>query len=186
MDCLSCSTRRLNFYCFPSDQVCRQQWIDAVRRINSDGSPWQPSAGDRVCSIHFTNGQKSDDPTHPAYIPSHRMSGATELQRKVSDGALLRAYLTHLYCVPIFIGASRGSKNEEEQIRRYEHREACKRLQLEVDRQQQALESFQEYFNMEHDYAAKDSRDSLSPSPKKNCDCASLRLKNEKCSWRCK
>ena len=98
------------------------------------------------------------------------MSGETELQCKVSDGTLLRAYLTHLYCVPIFIGAARGNKNEEEQIRRYECREARKRLQQEVDRQQQALESFQEYFNTEHDYAAKDSHDSLSPSPKKKCD----------------
>ena len=52
----------------------------------------------------------------------------------------------------------------------FECHEARKHLQQE-DRQQQDLERFQEYLNMEKNYAAKDCHDSPSPSPRKmKCD----------------
>ena len=80
-----------------------------------------------------------------------------------------------------FIGATRGDKNEEEQIRRFERCEARKHLQQEEDRQQQDLERFQGYFHTEHNYAAKDCHDSPSPSPRKmKCDPLYIPLPQER------
>ena len=39
-------------------------------RENEDGSPWEPSDGDRVCSAHFISGKKSDDACNPDFVPS--------------------------------------------------------------------------------------------------------------------
>ncbi|XP_064475415.1 uncharacterized protein LOC135389282 [Ornithodoros turicata] len=63
----------LKFYRFPSrpyERDRRQRWIQAVRRENEDGSPWQPNKGSRVCSVHFVGRVKSDIERHPAYVPS--------------------------------------------------------------------------------------------------------------------
>ncbi|XP_049527237.1 uncharacterized protein LOC119458494 isoform X4 [Dermacentor silvarum] len=35
-----------------------------------DGSPWQPTRHTRICSCHFVNGEKSNDPRSPAYLPT--------------------------------------------------------------------------------------------------------------------
>ena len=63
------------FYRFPKDSGRRQRWIAAVRWVNIDGSAWQPSDGDRICSLHFVSGEKNDNPTHPGYIPTLNMAG---------------------------------------------------------------------------------------------------------------
>ena len=63
------------FYRFPKDSGRRQRWIAAVRRVNIDGSAWQPADGDRICSLHFVSGEKNDYPTHPAYSPTLNMAG---------------------------------------------------------------------------------------------------------------
>ena len=36
----------------------------------ADGSPWQPSDGNRICSDHFVSKKKSDVPSNPNYVPS--------------------------------------------------------------------------------------------------------------------
>ena len=50
---------------FPSPSKCeqvREAWIKAVRREPFDKKePWQPAAGDRVCSIHFVDGLATDE-----------------------------------------------------------------------------------------------------------------------------
>ena len=60
---------------FPEDR--RRRWLAAIARRRPDGSPWVPGVGDRVCSDHFTSGQKSDDPRSPDYVPSISMGLGT-------------------------------------------------------------------------------------------------------------
>ena len=42
-----------SFYHFPTDVNHHRKWVTFVSRRNADGSPWQPSDGDRICSVHF-------------------------------------------------------------------------------------------------------------------------------------
>lgn len=96
---------------------------------------------------------------------------------------MLHSYFTRLPLA--YPGTMRDDKKDDEKdlISRFERREARKRLQQEVDRQQQALEGFLAYFNAEHNYAAKES-DSLSPSPKRvKCDPLYIPLSQEKGMW---
>ncbi|CAN7998266.1 unnamed protein product [Ixodes hexagonus] len=47
------------FFRFPSARLYpakREAWIAAVRRRNTDGSPWQPNGNCRICSRHFVTG----------------------------------------------------------------------------------------------------------------------------------
>lgn len=60
----------LHFYRFPKDPDRRRMWLAFVCRQNQDGTPWEPGDGDRVCSLHFLSGSKSDIPTDPDYVPS--------------------------------------------------------------------------------------------------------------------
>ncbi|XP_064479740.1 uncharacterized protein LOC135393136 [Ornithodoros turicata] len=64
---------RVKFYKFPNkwfEQGRRRQWIAAVRRVNPDGTPWEPSQTTVICSCHFVGNEKSADQTHPSYVPS--------------------------------------------------------------------------------------------------------------------
>ena len=70
-----CKDAPYRFYRFPKDSDRRQRWIAAIRRMNIDGSAWQPSAGDRVCAVHFTSGEKNNNPTHPGFVPTLNMTG---------------------------------------------------------------------------------------------------------------
>ncbi|KAJ8680000.1 hypothetical protein QAD02_015787 [Eretmocerus hayati] len=42
----------------------------AVKRKNVDGSPWMLKPHDRICSAHFFDNDKSDDPQSPSYVPT--------------------------------------------------------------------------------------------------------------------
>lgn len=59
-----------SFYRFPTDVNRRRKWVAFVSRRNADGSSWQPSDGDRICSDHFVLKEKSDVPSDPKYVPS--------------------------------------------------------------------------------------------------------------------
>ncbi|KAK0169524.1 hypothetical protein PV328_011934, partial [Microctonus aethiopoides] len=39
-------------------------------QIVADGSLWEPSSRSRICSQHFVEGEKSEHPNSPAYIPT--------------------------------------------------------------------------------------------------------------------
>ncbi|XP_077523288.1 uncharacterized protein LOC144134204 [Amblyomma americanum] len=63
-------TRCYSFPARPYERERRQQWIAAVRRQRKDGSLWEPTKHSRICSNHFVNGEKSNDPRSPAYLPT--------------------------------------------------------------------------------------------------------------------
>uniref|UniRef100_A0A8C1LVD3 THAP-type domain-containing protein n=3 Tax=Cyprinus carpio TaxID=7962 RepID=A0A8C1LVD3_CYPCA len=66
---VGCANRQgkanISFYRIPFDGERRQRWVAAISRKN-----WQPSKYSRICSEHFLQGQKSDDPLSPDYVPS--------------------------------------------------------------------------------------------------------------------
>lgn len=41
-----------------------------MRRVNEDGTAWQPTKWSRVCSQHFVGGKPSTDPASPSYAPA--------------------------------------------------------------------------------------------------------------------
>ena len=48
-----------SFYTFPSRERSperRAKWVQAVKRINADGTKWSPSKHAVVCSKHFESG----------------------------------------------------------------------------------------------------------------------------------
>uniref|UniRef100_A0A8C6S5E0 THAP-type domain-containing protein n=1 Tax=Neogobius melanostomus TaxID=47308 RepID=A0A8C6S5E0_9GOBI len=55
----------VSFYHIPADQDRRRRWIAAINRKD-----WQPSKYSRICSEHFLQGKKSQDPLSPDYVPS--------------------------------------------------------------------------------------------------------------------
>lgn len=65
-----CKELGISFYRFPKNPDRRRQWVAFVSRRNSDGSPWEPGEGDRICSQHFVTGRKSETPSDPDYVPS--------------------------------------------------------------------------------------------------------------------
>ncbi|XP_077546035.1 uncharacterized protein LOC144158770 [Haemaphysalis longicornis] len=63
----------VKFYRFPSkvfDEERRRAWIRAVRRVNPDGTPWEPKKWTTICSHHFVDNCKNDSAEHPSYIPT--------------------------------------------------------------------------------------------------------------------
>ncbi|CAN7988685.1 unnamed protein product [Ixodes pacificus] len=61
------------FYRFPAVSLHpkkRAKWIQALRRQNPDGTPWEPTVNSRVCSAHFVGGKPSRYPDHPDFAPS--------------------------------------------------------------------------------------------------------------------
>ncbi|XP_070410399.1 uncharacterized protein [Nothobranchius furzeri] len=67
---VGCSNRQgykanVAFYRIPADEDKRRLWLAAINR-----KEWQPSKYTRICSEHFLQGQKSDNPLSPNYVPS--------------------------------------------------------------------------------------------------------------------
>ncbi|CAN7999422.1 unnamed protein product [Ixodes hexagonus] len=54
----------------PWEKQRRQSWINAVRRVNDNGSDWIPTKNSRICSDHFVNNEPSNIESHPGYIPT--------------------------------------------------------------------------------------------------------------------
>ncbi|KAH7945395.1 hypothetical protein HPB49_010452 [Dermacentor silvarum] len=62
-----------NFFRFPSAKVNagrRSLWTAAVKRLNPDGTAWQPTVHSRICGAHFVTGRPSKFATHPDYVPT--------------------------------------------------------------------------------------------------------------------
>jgi len=48
-----------------------EKWVQAIKRVNEDGSPWYPKGTYvYICSDHFITGKPSSDPNNPDFIPS--------------------------------------------------------------------------------------------------------------------
>ena len=67
----------VQFYRFPKDCERKQRWIVAVNR-----KTWKAGAFSWLCSDHFVNGEKSNDPTSTAYVPSLFAYVASPLKRR--------------------------------------------------------------------------------------------------------
>ncbi|KAH6923052.1 hypothetical protein HPB50_021258 [Hyalomma asiaticum] len=73
--CIKNSTKHpeVGFFRFPAASLHgarRAKWIEALRRVNADGSLWVPTANSRVCGGHFIRGEPSRLPDHQDYVPS--------------------------------------------------------------------------------------------------------------------
>ena len=83
-------------YCVHQDRENLGCWSEAIRRVNIDRSAWQTAAGDRICSLHFVSREKTDNPTHPGYIPMLNIAGEdlivvaswTEVSQRASHKSL--------------------------------------------------------------------------------------------------
>ena len=65
-----CSNNRkrnpqLKFYRIPKDQARRKAWLLRIRREN-----FSPTENTRLCSAHFVDGVKSDNPKSTSFLPS--------------------------------------------------------------------------------------------------------------------
>ncbi|XP_072142657.1 uncharacterized protein [Dermacentor andersoni] len=63
----------VKFYRFPAkwyETKRREAWIAAVRRVNPDKTPWEPTKTSRICSDHFVGNCKRDVSQHPSYVPT--------------------------------------------------------------------------------------------------------------------
>ncbi|XP_047137643.1 uncharacterized protein LOC124814176 isoform X1 [Hydra vulgaris] len=86
---VGCVNRRSNeslfsFYCIPSghspNEVKRRQlWLNALHRKNW---PDKMIKNARVCSKHFVSGKRSDEPSHPDYVPSVFMYKSNSLYHR--------------------------------------------------------------------------------------------------------
>ena len=139
-----CKDAPYRFYRFPKDSSRRQRWIAAVRRVNIDGSAWQPSAGDRVCSLHFVSGEKNDNPTHPGYVPTLNMTGEV-----------------------ITEGASTATEQSVSRVERLSAREDRKRHQFEEKAAEVAsISALRRFVSIEHSYPCVDSESIWEPPTK--------------------
>ena len=67
----------ISFYRFPTDAAKRNKWIAAIRRKD-----WEPTEHSWLCSAHFINGKRSNDPLSPDYVPSIFSYISSPLKRK--------------------------------------------------------------------------------------------------------
>ncbi|XP_076088319.1 uncharacterized protein LOC143058757 [Mytilus galloprovincialis] len=73
---INCTSRfgQYSFYRVPKKPLeKRKLWVEAIKREGENGSVWEPSDYERVCSRHFITGQKSNDQENPDYVPSLHM-----------------------------------------------------------------------------------------------------------------
>ncbi len=62
---------KVSFFSFPKkNQEQRQKWVNAVHRVNPDGSQWKPGPYAKICSDHFVSGRWSPTRNDPDYAPT--------------------------------------------------------------------------------------------------------------------
>lgn len=48
--------KKFSFFTFPKDPNRWEMWVNAVKRVNQDGTKWKPSKETVLCSDHFLSG----------------------------------------------------------------------------------------------------------------------------------
>ncbi|XP_020844972.1 THAP domain-containing protein 11 [Phascolarctos cinereus] len=78
--------KALHFYTFPKDAELRRQWLKNVSRAGVSGcfSTFQPTAGHRLCSVHFQGGRKTYTVRVPTIFP---LRGVNERKARRPGGA---------------------------------------------------------------------------------------------------
>ena len=80
----------LSFAPFPVDPERRKLWVQALRRVNADGSKWEPGASHRVCGEHFVSGRPSKDKNNVDYIPTLCLGYETRAERETTAAGQAR------------------------------------------------------------------------------------------------
>ncbi|XP_041847555.1 uncharacterized protein LOC121643965 isoform X1 [Melanotaenia boesemani] len=103
----------ISFYRIPKNPERRRQWIAAINRKS-----WEPTALSRLCSEHFLNGQKSDNPLSPNYVPTVFAHTKSPQKRKA---------ITNLN------NFQRREAMKKRKRQEGEHRQAAKQLSMDKD-----------------------------------------------------
>ena len=90
----------ISFFNFPKNRNREQHmlWVKALKRVNRDGSPWEPGAHDVVCSDHFVTGKPSPtryDPGRCARCPSFPVPAEVHAITREHGGGYNRACVPH-------------------------------------------------------------------------------------------
>ncbi|XP_064455579.1 uncharacterized protein LOC135372806 [Ornithodoros turicata] len=70
LGCTNSTEKGHKVFRVPWDPQRKMQWAVALRRKQKNGDLWIPGVGARVCSAHFVEEKRSDDPSHVDYVPS--------------------------------------------------------------------------------------------------------------------
>ena len=57
------------------NKVQQEAWIQKIKRINEDGTPWVPTKGTKICGVHFHSGYISNEENNPDFAPSKFLTG---------------------------------------------------------------------------------------------------------------
>ena len=70
----------LSFYHFPKDPDRLKVWLSAMKRKD-----WTPNKNLQICTVHFVDGKRSNDPLLPSYVPSLFDFMGSPAKRKASS-----------------------------------------------------------------------------------------------------
>ena len=57
------------------NKIQQEKWIQKIKRINEDGTPWRPTKGTKLCGAHFISGNISNEPSNPDFVPTKFPTG---------------------------------------------------------------------------------------------------------------
>ena len=57
------------------NKIQQEKWIQKIKRVNEDGTPWRPTKGTKLCGAHFISGNISNEPSNPDFVPTKFPTG---------------------------------------------------------------------------------------------------------------
>ena len=73
-----------------SNKTQTDMWVQAIKRINPDGTKWMPTSSTRICGAHFRSGMASSDHNHPDFVPSVSMHRKPATQEDIDRNQRVR------------------------------------------------------------------------------------------------